>query len=66
MWPEVTPSAAVSPALLWFKLTLIPVGMVRAEVFLVGLVTILAILDDIVLVIHDMHSTLAVHTLTYV
>lgn len=43
--------------------TLIAVSIIRAETLAVGLSTILAVLDDVVLVTHDVIPHLAVHTL---
>jgi hypothetical protein len=59
---EVAVSAAVATALLALQHTLVAVGMVKAETFLVGLTTILTIGDDVFLAVADVYSAVAIHS----
>ena len=61
MRTEVAPLAAVCLALLELQPTFVAVGMELTKAFLVGLATVLAVFDDVVLVIRHMVSAVTVH-----
>lgn len=61
MRTEIAPLAAVCLALLELQLTLVAVGMELAKAFLVGLAAILAVFDDVVLVIRHIFFAVTVH-----
>lgn len=62
MRTEIAPLAAVCLALLELQPTLVAVGIEFAKAFLVGLATIFAVFDDVVLAIRRIHSAEAVHS----
>ena len=65
MRAKIALSATVCLSLLTLQPAHVSVSMKLAKAFLVGLATILAVFDDVVLVIRHIHSAEAVHIVIY-